>query len=57
MTFLVVQLHGLGLTWKGKLAIATPLIAAMIGGFMYGLLRSLELFAYSGGGFYDGLDF
>ena len=30
MTFLAVQLHGLGLSWKGKLAIATPLVALMI---------------------------
>lgn len=42
--------------WPGK-ALRNPLIAAMIGGMMYGSLRSLELFAYSGGGFYDGLDY
>jgi len=29
-TFLICQVHGLGLTWRGKLVLAVPMIASMI---------------------------
>ena len=44
------------LEWPGR-AGRNPLIAGLAGGLLYGLLRSLELILYSGGGFYDRLDF
>ena len=34
-----------------------PLVSGIAGGLVYGLLRTFERYAYSGGGFYDGLDF
>jgi len=44
------------LEWPGK-AGRNPLFASLAGGLLLGLLRSLELMLYSGGGFYDRLDF
>jgi signal transduction histidine kinase len=38
-------------------AVRIPLVSAIAGGLVYGLLRTFERYAYSGGGFYDGLDF
>ncbi|MGD8865226.1 MAG: ATP-binding protein [Anaerolineales bacterium] len=38
-------------------AARVPVVSAMIGGLVYGVLRTIERYAYSGGGFYDGLDF
>lgn len=34
-----------------------PVVSSLIGGILYGLLRTFERFAYSAGGFYDSLDF
>ncbi|TFH32530.1 MAG: hypothetical protein E4G99_12620, partial [Anaerolineales bacterium] len=34
-----------------------PLVSALLGGIFYGLLRSFEHYAYSGGSSFDGLDF
>ncbi|MFN2149941.1 MAG: ATP-binding protein [Anaerolineales bacterium] len=44
------------LEWPGKAA-RNPFIAGLAGGLFYGLVRGLELILYSGGGFYDRLDF
>ena len=38
-------------------AVRRPLVAALIGGLVYGLARCLELFVYSGGSVLDGLEF
>jgi len=42
--------------WLGRAARA-PIFAGFVGGTTYGLLRSLEHFAYSGQGPFDGLDY
>lgn len=42
--------------WMGKAA-RDPLFSGLVGGISYGLLRSLENFAYSGGTAFDGLDY
>jgi signal transduction histidine kinase/HAMP domain-containing protein len=34
-----------------------PVFSGIAGGLIYGFLRTFERFVYSGGGFYDGLDF
>ncbi len=44
------------LEWPGKAA-RNPLVAGALGGIGLSLLRSLETFLYSGGTFYDRLDF
>jgi PAS domain S-box-containing protein len=44
------------LEWPGKVG-RNPLFAGLIGGLLLSLLRAVELFLYSGGGFYDRLDF
>lgn len=38
-------------------AARVPLVSSIAGGLIYGFLRTFERYAYSGGGFYDGLDF
>lgn len=42
--------------WIGRLG-RQPLVAAMLGGLAFGILRSLEVYASSPGTVYDGLDF
>ena len=42
--------------WPGRIG-RNPLIAALIGGLALGTLGSFEHFLYSGGSFYDALDF
>ncbi len=42
--------------WVGRAA-RNPLVAGLVGGATFGLLRSLEHFVYSGQGTFDGLDF
>jgi signal transduction histidine kinase len=53
VTWLLRQTY---IEWPGK-AGRNPLIASLAGGALLGLLRSLEIMLYSGGGFYDRLDF
>ncbi|HEY45250.1 MAG TPA: HAMP domain-containing protein [Anaerolineae bacterium] len=42
--------------WAGRAA-RNPIVAGIIGGFVLGLLQTVELFEYSGGSLYDGLDY
>ncbi len=42
--------------WPGRLA-RHPLASALATGLLFGLLRAAQEFAYSGGDFFDGLDF
>lgn len=44
------------LEWPGKV-FRYPLTAGILGGLVFGMLRSLEYYANSGGTFYDGLDY
>ena len=42
--------------WPGRI-LRNPLASGIAGGLLLGLFRGLEVFAYSGGAFYDGLDY
>lgn len=42
--------------WAGR-AVRNPIVAGLIGGFVLGLLQTVEHFEYSGGSLYDGLDY
>ncbi len=42
--------------WLGNAA-RSPFFSGLVGGTIYGLLRSIENFTYSGGNSFDGLDF
>lgn len=44
------------LGWMGGL-LRHPFVSATLSGFLFAAFDGLELFAYSGGGFYDGFDF